>query len=78
MDIEGAEYEVLRNVVEEGPHPKVMCVEFDEIRNPLDANYLKRIEETVNLLKKAGYRFLRLEDSNALFVKEEGLRVAVA
>jgi FkbM family methyltransferase len=70
MDIEGAEYEVLRSLVKEGPWPQVLCVEFDEIRNPLDRKYLERIEESVGLLKKAGYRFIHLEKSNALFVQE--------
>ena len=68
MDIEGAEYEVLKNLVEEGPHPEVLCVEFDEIRNPLDGKHLGRIERAVALLTRSGYHFRHLERSNALFM----------
>jgi len=68
MDIEGAEYEVLKNLAEEGPRPEVLCVEFDEIRNPADEGHLERIKGTVALLKRAGYRFCHLEQSNALFI----------
>jgi hypothetical protein len=68
MDIEGAEYAVLRSLVGRGPLPKVLCVEFDEIRNPLDKNHPERISATVEMLKKSGYRFTHLENSNALFL----------
>lgn len=69
MDIEGAEYEVVKNLMKEGPQPEVLCVEFDEIRNPLDAKYLERIQEVILLLKENGYCFAELDRSNALFVK---------
>ena len=36
LDIEGSEYAVLGNIVESGLLPNVLCVELDELRNPLD------------------------------------------
>jgi Methyltransferase FkbM domain len=69
MDVEGAEYAVLRNLVKRGPRPEVLCVEFDEIRNPLDDDHPERIAESVDLLKRSGYKFAHLENSNALFVR---------
>jgi FkbM family methyltransferase len=68
LDIEGAEYSVLRSLVTRGPLPHVLCVEFDEIRIPLDAGYLDRIQESVQMLKNAGYKFAHLDNANALFL----------
>jgi hypothetical protein len=49
----GGEYPLSRSPIERGPRPEVVCMEFDEIRNPLDDEYA----------------FARLEDSNALFLR---------
>jgi hypothetical protein len=53
MDVEGAEYALLRSPIERGPRPEVVGAEFDEIRNPLD-------DECA---------FAHLDDSNALFLR---------
>ncbi len=68
LDIEGAEYSVLQNLVARGPLPQVLCVEFDEIRIPLDEGFLDRIQESVQMLKNAGYKFAHLDNANALFL----------
>jgi FkbM family methyltransferase len=68
LDIEGAEYVVLKDMIESGIKPQVLCVEFDELRNPLKGNYMGRIRGLVTMLKEAGYRFCHVEESNALFV----------
>ncbi len=69
MDIEGAEYRVLRNTMTRGSRPEVLCVEFDEIRNALGGDHQKRIAEAVEMVKAAGYKFARLGDSNALILR---------
>lgn len=71
LDVEGAEYEILKNIVDHGPRPDVLCFEFDELRSPLDGGYLSRILATVRMLKKAGYRFQHIEASNTLFVRND-------
>jgi FkbM family methyltransferase len=68
LDIEGAEYSVLRNLIERGPLPQVLCVDFDEMRLPLDGDHLKRIRQSVQMLNKTGYKFSHLENTNALFL----------
>jgi FkbM family methyltransferase len=68
LDIEGSEYAVVANIVEDGLRPKVLCVEFDELRNPLDSGYMGRILGLIELLKSSGYQFRHLEASNALFI----------
>jgi FkbM family methyltransferase len=70
LDIEGAEYPVLKDVVESGFRPPVLCVEFDEIRNPLKSGYMGRIQDAMDMLKRAGYKFRHIEESNALFVRD--------
>jgi len=70
MDIEGAEHEVLKSMAAEGPFAQVLCVEFDEIRNPLDDGYYERIAQSVEVLKKVGYHFVLLDESNALFLRD--------
>jgi FkbM family methyltransferase len=69
LDIEGSEYAVVANIIESGLRPPVLCVEFDEIRNPLDGKLMNRIRSTIKLLGNAGYKFRHLENSNALFVR---------
>jgi hypothetical protein len=69
LDIEGAEYPVLRNLIARGPLPQVLCVDFDEIRLPLDAGHLRRIGQSVQMLKKTGYKFAHMENTNALFLR---------
>ncbi len=71
MDVEGSEYVVLRNIIESGMLPGVLCFEFDEIRSPIDANLMERIYSTIDLLTKAGYKFRHLETANALFVQDK-------
>jgi hypothetical protein len=69
LDIEGGEHAVLQNVIARGLLPNVLCVEFDEIRNPLDSGYMGRIRETIHMLKTSGYRFRHIENSNLLFLR---------
>ena len=74
LDVEGAEYAVLRNMVETGFLPPVVCVEFDEAANPSDLGVMKRIAGSIRLLKQSGYTFLYSEHCNALFVRENRFR----
>jgi FkbM family methyltransferase len=69
LDVEGAEYAVLESMVDSGLRPGVLCVEFDEIVNPLDGGFMERILKAVKMLRGIGYRFRHIEDSNALFVR---------
>ena len=64
-----AEYALLRSPIERGPRPEVVCVEFDEIGNPLDDEHPERLAEVVMMLKKSGFAFAHVEDSNALFLR---------
>ena len=60
---------MLQNTMTRGPRPELLCVEFDEIRNALGGDHQKRIAEAVEMVNSAGYKFARLEDSNALILR---------
>jgi FkbM family methyltransferase len=63
MDIEGAEYRVLASLLELGPRPEVLCVEFDQ---PAP---VRRTLKAARALREAGYDLLRLEGFNATFAR---------
>ena len=71
LDVEGAEYAVLRNIVSLRLLPEVLCVEFDEAANPLELRAMKRIDDAIALLKQSGYVFLHCDSGNALFVRDD-------
>jgi FkbM family methyltransferase len=68
IDIEGAEYEVIKSIVEDKISIGVICVEFDEsARNHLDKNYIDRIEYSINSLEKIGFHVFEKEKGNYNF-----------
>ncbi len=71
LDIEGAEYKVLDSIIEDGLEIGILCVEFDEYWNPLDADYLERIRDHVRRLQGLGYRMVDAPgNANYTFVKQ--------
>ena len=69
MDIEGAEYDVIRDIAHSEILPRLLLVEFDEIHAPLDGDAGLRIREHVDLLVRAGMACIAVDQSNATFVK---------
>lgn len=68
LDIEGAEYEVLKAMLADGILPRVLCVEFDEGNIPLDGGAPERISETAKALQAAGYLLVQQEGWNTTFL----------
>lgn len=64
MDIEGAEVEVIRDLLENGPLPTVLCVEFDA------PEHVRATVARVKSLHAAGYQTVKIEGLNATFVRE--------
>lgn len=54
FDIEGAEIEVIRHMLEKSIHPRQLLVEFDEMHYP-SGRSKKNVEATDRLLRQAGY-----------------------
>lgn len=55
MDIEGAEYRVLKSILASEVHPEILCLEFDETHSPRDTKWKLRIRESVKGLLAADY-----------------------
>ena len=70
MDIEGAEYAVIRDLVATKLLPRILLVEFDEVHMPLDDNAIGRIREHVDLISDAGMTCIAVEGSSATFVRK--------
>lgn len=69
LDIEGAEYSVIKDLVEAGALPDLFLIEFDEGHTPMDADAPKRIATHVKMLEEAGMRCVFVEGCNATFVR---------
>jgi FkbM family methyltransferase len=62
LDIEGAEYDVIGNILEDRCLPAILCCEFHSNDITLSRGY--DIEHTLGLLYDAGYALLKREDKN--------------
>lgn len=77
LDVEGAEYEILTSVLDNQVRPTVLCVEFDEGYQPLDDDYVSRIQSMVSRIKAEGYRLTYIDGWNTTFVHERANAEAV-
>ena len=68
LDIEGAEYEVLRSMLAANIRPDQLLVEFDQINQPLGPLFWRELLRTLGALRAAGYRLVRRERANYLFL----------
>ncbi|HSL03614.1 MAG TPA: FkbM family methyltransferase [Nitrospiraceae bacterium] len=69
MDIEGAEYAVIRDLVATKLLPRVLLVEFDEAHTPMDGEAGTRIKHHIELLEHAGMRCIAVDGCNASFIR---------
>lgn len=70
MDIEGAEYAVIRNLIDTATLPRLLLIEFDEVHTQIDQDFRLRLQKSFELLREAGMRCVFVEDSNATFIKQ--------
>lgn len=63
MDIEGAEHAGIADLIKNGPHPAVLCVEFDQ------PDSIFRTISAVRALQKIGYQLRRIDRWNYTFAK---------
>jgi FkbM family methyltransferase len=69
MDIEGAEYAVIRDMIASQILPPLLLIEFDEVHTPLDEDSGTRIKQHIEALVRAGMTCIAIEGSNASFVR---------
>ena len=64
IDIEGAEYGVIKSIIQDKIQIKAICVEFDEANHRLDNKYLLRIITSLKALFRAGYRIIDYDNKH--------------
>lgn len=70
MDIEGAEIEVLKDMLSSNIFPKQIAVEFDELNIPTKYG-IKRVKDSIDNLKKYNYRLAWASgSSDFLFIRD--------
>lgn len=68
LNIEGAEYEVIRAMFEDQIRPSVICINFDELHTQIDASALVRLRGLVRQFADQGYISVSAEACRATFV----------
>ena len=67
LDVEGAEYEILKNMISKNIKPELLLVEFHQGKSIIE-KYLKiKIAGYINLLRRNGYRLISRDKSNFVF-----------
>jgi FkbM family methyltransferase len=74
LDVEGAEYEILRSLLDDHIQPQVLCIEFDEGYRPMDDGYMARILSRVERLKAEGYFLTHIDGWNVTLIHESTLQ----
>jgi FkbM family methyltransferase len=74
VDIEGAEYEVLRSMLAAGILPEQVLVEFDQVNQPLTPWFWVEFMRVIRELCDAGYGLVHRERANYVFVLLSALR----
>jgi FkbM family methyltransferase len=74
MDIEGAEYGVLRNLLLSKLRPKMILVEFHARKNSIESKCKLKLLFHILWLRLAGYRLIHRElDNYAFLLEQEGM-----
>lgn len=72
LDIEGAEYRVLADMLKSAMLPGILCLEFDETHTPMDAGWRERVRHQAAALLAADYELLGVcGKGNYSFVRRE-------
>ncbi len=70
LDIEGAERFVIDTILTDNILPQILCIEFDEILNPVSESSKEDIKGTILKLIKSGYELFSIDfPSNYTFVR---------
>ncbi|CAK0768540.1 FkbM family methyltransferase [Azospirillaceae bacterium] len=68
IDIEGAEYAVIRDLIASSLLPRLLLIEFDETHTPQDTDANERIRTHIHLLLNAGMRCIAVEGNNMTLI----------
>ena len=68
MDIEGAEYDVIKDIIKSNILPNQILIEYHHFFNSISTNQTK---DSIKLLLKSGYKLFYIENYNYSFIKKE-------
>jgi FkbM family methyltransferase len=68
LDIEGAEYAVIDDLLAGAMRPDQLLVEFDELHGPASLAPVWRVATRIRALRRCGYRLVKVEHANFVFV----------
>jgi Methyltransferase FkbM domain len=69
LNIEGAEYEVMRAIFDDDINPAVVCINFDELHTQIDKGARERLCRLVRQFANHGYDAVSAEACRATFVR---------
>lgn len=69
LNIEGAEYEVMKAMFDRSIRPDVVCIAFDEVHSPLDGGAGGRLRGLVRRFQEESYVPVHAEDCKVTFVR---------
>jgi FkbM family methyltransferase len=68
LNIEGAEYEVMRALFEDKIRPSIICINFDELHTQIDASARERLQGLVRQFADQGYVSVSAEACRSTFL----------
>lgn len=70
IDIEGAEYQVIDNMITTEKFPYLLAIEFDELHTEMDKMALSRVDEYVRKIISSGYNYIFRDSCNLVFIRK--------
>lgn len=74
LNIEGAEYEVMRAIFDSALEPRIICITFDELHTAIDAAADKRMTELTARFRQEGYEAIHAIGCKVTYAKGMALR----
>lgn len=74
LNIEGAEYEVMRAIFGSALDPKIICITFDELHTAIDGASDKRMTELASRFRQEGYEVIHTVGCKVTYARSTALR----
>ncbi len=71
LNIEGAEYEVIRSWFNAGHRPRIICINFDELHSPADSGAVERLRQLVKDFTKASYVPVNIYSTKVTYLRTD-------
>lgn len=74
LDVEGAEYEILKHILQEGLQIEILCVEFDVFTSTQMVTQILRASQMLRKLRRGGYTVVNADGWNYTLVRDNPWR----